>query len=137
MPQTYLSPYEAKQQSLNRRRQMAQLLQQQSMAPMEEPNYPGAQISPWQGAAKLAQALIAGLTNRKLDQEQTGLSAEIQGQRNTMMEKIARAAIPEAQGTTGMLPMAPTQNMPLSDRISPSDSGMFCVGAIGNIPVVP
>src|SRR5437773_1041539 len=121
MPQTYIDPYSARQQSLNRRRALALALQQQAMQPIQAPDYPGAKTSAWQGIAQMANALMAGLANRRLDKEQTGLSADIQGQRNTMMEKIARAAIPEAQGTTGTLPMAPTQNLPVSDRISPTD----------------
>jgi hypothetical protein len=65
-----LSPYTAEQQAMDRRRKMAEALQQQAIAPIEMPNVPGARVSPYQGLAKLLQGYIAGKNLERADQEQ-------------------------------------------------------------------
>lgn len=83
--------YNSQQQSLNRRRQMAQALQQESMLPIEMPQYPGANVSWTQGAAKLAQALFAGLQNRKLDKQQAALDEQTTAERQAQIAALAQA----------------------------------------------
>jgi len=65
-----LSPYTAEQQAMDRRRKLAEALQQQAIAPIEMPNVPGARVSPYQGLAKLLQGYIAGKNLERADQEQ-------------------------------------------------------------------
>ncbi len=91
MPNVNLAPYDAQQAAINRRRQLAQALQQQSLEPLEMPNVAGAQISPLQGYAKLAQALFAGLQNRKLDKQQSALDTQMQTSRDEKMKALAQA----------------------------------------------
>jgi hypothetical protein len=76
------------QDSINRRRQLAAALQEQSMLPIEAPNYPGAQISPWQGAAKLAQALFSALGQRKANKQQEQLDTQRAGETQAMIGSL-------------------------------------------------
>jgi len=65
-----LSPYTAEQQAMDRRRKLAEAMQQQAIAPIEMPSVPGAKVSPYQGFAKLLQGYIAGKNLERADQEQ-------------------------------------------------------------------
>jgi len=65
-----LSPYTAEQQAMDRRRKMAEAMQQQAIAPIDMPTMPGVQVSPYQGLAKLLQGYIAGKNLERADQEQ-------------------------------------------------------------------
>jgi hypothetical protein len=65
-----LSPYTAEQQAMDRRRKMAEALQQQAMSPIEMPTMPGVAVSPYAGLAKLLQGYIAGKNIQKSDAEQ-------------------------------------------------------------------
>lgn len=65
-----LSPYTAEQQAMDRRRKMAEAMQQQAVAPIEMPTVPGAKVSHLQGLAKLLQGYIAGKNLDRADQEQ-------------------------------------------------------------------
>src|SRR5439155_15061385 len=105
-------PYISEQQSLARRRALAQALQSQSFEPLQEPNYPGAAISPVQGIAKMVQALMGGLAQRRLDKEQTGLESKIQDERTRRTLQMMDALVPQAQGSSVNVGMAPMQSMP-------------------------
>jgi hypothetical protein len=70
-----LSPLTAEQAALDRRRRMAEAMQQQSISPIEMPNVPGVRISPYQGLAKLLQGYLAGKKLEKADTEQKELEA--------------------------------------------------------------
>ena len=65
-----LSPYTAEQQAMDRRRKMAEAMQQQAMNPIEMPTMPGVQISPAAGLAKMLQAYVAKRNLSRADQEQ-------------------------------------------------------------------
>ena len=65
-----LSPYTAEQQAMDRRRKMAEAMQQQSLAPLEMPTTPGVQLSPYAGLAKMLQAYVAKRNLNKSDAEQ-------------------------------------------------------------------
>ena len=69
MPAINLSPLTAEQEAVDRRRKMAEALQQQAIAPIEMPNVPGAKVSPYQGLAKLLQGYIAGKNLERADEE--------------------------------------------------------------------
>lgn len=94
MPNINLAPYDARQQAIDRRRQLAAALQQESLSPIEQPQMAGVNVSPWQGAAKLAQALFAALGNRKLDKKQAELDKEIQAQRLSQALALIQAQVP-------------------------------------------
>ena len=65
-----LSPYTGEQQALDRRRRMAEAMQQQSTVPIEMPTMPGVRVSPYAGLAKILQGYIAGKNLERADQEQ-------------------------------------------------------------------
>jgi hypothetical protein len=64
-----LSPLTAEQESLDRRRKMAEAMQQQAILPIEMPNVPGAKVSHLQGLAKLLQGYIAGKNLERAEEE--------------------------------------------------------------------
>lgn len=97
MPDINLSPLTAEQSAIDRRRKMAEAMQQQAILPIDMPNVPGAKISPYQGLAKLLQGYIAGQDLQKADTQQKELEA------NTMADY---AKIYELMGQTETVPGA-------------------------------
>ena len=69
MPAINLSPLTAEQEALDRRRKMAEAMQQQAILPIEMPNVPGAKVSHLQGFAKLLQGYIAGKNLERAEEE--------------------------------------------------------------------
>ena len=65
-----LSPYTGEQQALDRRRRMAEAMQQQSATPIDMPTMPGVRVSPYAGLAKILQGYIAGKELSRADEEQ-------------------------------------------------------------------
>ena len=99
-----LSPLTAEQSALDRRRRMAEAMQQQAILPIDMPNVAGAKVSPYQGLAKLLQGYIAGKSLEKADTEQKELEAntmsdyakiyELMGQTETIPGKEIKPAVP-------------------------------------------
>ncbi len=101
MPNVNLtSPLDAQQEALNRKRALAQALQQMSMQPLQAPPVAGARISPVEGIAKLVQALSGNLENRKLDKQQAALSSQQQASKLAQALSLSRSVVPPAQGDT-------------------------------------
>jgi hypothetical protein len=75
MPDINLSPLTAEQSAIDRRRRMAEAMQQQAILPIDMPNVAGAKVSPYQGLAKLLQGYIAGKGLERADTEQKELEA--------------------------------------------------------------
>ena len=76
MPAINLSPLTSEQESLDRRRKMAEAMQQQAILPIEMPNVPGAKVSHLQGFAKLLQGYIAGKNLEKAEKEKKQYEAD-------------------------------------------------------------
>jgi len=101
-----LSPYTAEQAALDRRRKMAEAMQQQAILPIDMPTVPGAKISHTQGLAKLLQGYIAGKSLEKADTEQKALEANtmsdfakilgLAGRTETVPGAVTSAAVPSA-----------------------------------------
>jgi hypothetical protein len=85
-----LSPYTAEQQAMDRRRKMAEALQQQAIAPIEMPNVPGARVSPYQGLAKLLQGYIAGKNLRRADEEQKDYENKVSQETADLLSKMSQ-----------------------------------------------
>ena len=102
-----LSPYTADQQAMNRRRRMAEAMQQQSITPIEMPTMPGVAISPYAGLAKLLQSYIAGKNLSKADKEEKDYE-------NQVSEDTARL----------FRNMGKTETVP-GDIITPGKESMF------------
>jgi hypothetical protein len=97
MPDINLSPYTVEQQAIDRRRRMAELLQQQAAAPMEMPSMPGVRSSPFAGLAKLLQGYGAGQTLQNVDTEQKALGEKYQTERTNQFQNLARLLSAPAQ----------------------------------------
>jgi hypothetical protein len=99
-----LSPLTAEQSALDRRRRMAEAMQQQAILPIDMPNVAGAKVSPYQGLAKLLQGYIAGKGLERADTQQKELEANtmsdfakifgLAGQTETIPGKEITPAIP-------------------------------------------
>jgi hypothetical protein len=97
MPDINLSPYTLEQQGIDRRRRMAELLQQQAAAPIEMPSTPGVRISPFAGLAKLLQGYVAGQSANKIDKEQQALGEKYQTEKTNQFQNLARLLSAPAQ----------------------------------------
>jgi hypothetical protein len=117
MPAINLSPLTAEQEALDRRRKMAEAMQQQAILPIEMPNVPGAKVSHLQGFAKLLQGYIAGKNLERAEEEKKQYEADTMGDfakilRNTgKYETIpGTPAVPE-QTTDVIEPNIANQNL--------------------------
>ena len=115
MPDINLSPYTAEQAALDRRRKLAEAMQQQAIAPIDMPNVAGVKISPYQGLAKLLQGYIAGKSLERADTEQKQQQSDYLSDlgflvRNAGKTTPATAAIPE-QVETIRTPNLANQNL--------------------------
>jgi hypothetical protein len=97
MPDINLSPYTVEQQAIDRRRRLAELLQQQAAAPMEMPSMPGVRSSPFAGLAKLLQGYGASQTLQNVDTEQKALGEKYQTERTNQFQDLARLLSAPAQ----------------------------------------
>jgi hypothetical protein len=115
MPDINLSPYTAEQAALDRRRKLAEAMQQQAIAPIDMPNVAGVKISPYQGLAKLLQGYIAGKSLERADTEQKQQQSDYLSDLGFLMRNAgkttpATAAIPE-QVETIRTPNLANQNL--------------------------
>jgi len=85
-----LSPYTAEQQAMDRRRKMAEAMQQQAVLPIEMPTVPGAKVSHLQGLAKLLQGYIAGKNLERADQEQKDYENKASGETADFLSKMSQ-----------------------------------------------
>jgi len=88
-----LSPYTAEQQAMDRRRKLAEAMQQQAIAPIEMPSVPGAKVSPYQGFAKLLQGYIAGKNLERADQEQKAYETSSQEDVARLLRNMGKTEI--------------------------------------------
>ena len=104
-----IDPYSAQQESIARRRRMAQALQQQAQAPMETPQTPGVLISPYAGLAKVLQGAYGGYQEAQADKEYKALAEEARKNQADDLAKVfgaARApARPEIAGQEAVMDM--------------------------------
>jgi len=85
-----LSPLTAEQAALDRRRKMAEAMQQQAILPIDMPNVAGAKVSPYQGLAKLLQGYIAGKNLEKADIEQQKQQSDYLSDVGYIMQNIGK-----------------------------------------------
>ena len=104
-----IDPYSAQQESIARRRRMAQALQQQAQAPMETPQMPGVLISPYAGLAKVLQGAYGGYQEAQADKEYKALAEEARKNQAEDLAKVFGAvrapARPEIAGQEAVMDM--------------------------------
>ena len=76
MPTINLSPFTAEQAAIERRRKMAEALQQQAQQPMELPTTPGVQLSPLGGLAKVFQSYMGARAEQQALADQKKYEAD-------------------------------------------------------------
>ena len=106
MPDINLSPLTAEQSAMDRRRKMAEAMQQQSILPIDVPNVPGAKVSHLQGLAKILQSYVANKNLEKSNAEQKQYEANtmedfakifgLAGQKETIPGVVTTPAVPSA-----------------------------------------
>jgi hypothetical protein len=75
---------------MDRRRKMAEAMQQQAIAPIDMPTMPGVRVSPMQGFAKLLQSYIAGKNLRRADEEQKDYENQVSQDTAKFMRNIGQ-----------------------------------------------
>ena len=107
-----VDPYSAQQESIARRRRMAQALQQQAQTPLETPQMPGVLISPYAGLAKVLQGLVGGYQEAEAAKEYKTLGEEARKNQSEDLAKVLGAvrapAIPGVEGKAE-IPYEPAQ----------------------------
>jgi hypothetical protein len=91
MPDINLSPYSPETAAVQRRLQMAQLLGQQAMQPMEVPQQAGVRASHYAGLAKILQGYMAGQEEKGALQEYKNLAEKYQGQNRADLQNFLGA----------------------------------------------
>jgi len=114
MPDINLNPYTAESAAIQRRLQMAQLLGQQALQPVEVPQQAGVRASPYMGLAKMLQGYMAGSEEKSAleaykdlaDKYRAGNAADVSGFLEAMQGTPAKElAGPAPQGApTGVSP---------------------------------
>ena len=111
MAEINLSPYTAESEAIARRIKMAELLQQQSMQPLETPGMAGGYqlaISPYAGLAKILQGYTAGQAGRSAEAERKALGDRYQRESMEDITKYAemasRPAVAAVQGQDAFTP---------------------------------
>ena len=135
MPDINLSPFTAEQAAMDRRRKMAEAMQQQAILPIDMPTVPGAKVSHAQGLAKLLQGYIAGRKLDRAEKEQKEYEANtmadfakiygLAGQKETVPGAVITPAVPSAPIPENLERQAELQ------RLNQPEAGFEAQAAIG------
>lgn len=94
---SFTDPYAADEMEIARRQKLAEMLQQQSSTPLETNRMAGGwavPISPFEGAAKLAQGAVGGYQAKQVEDRQRSLQEQMQRDRSSALA----AALGKMQG---------------------------------------
>jgi hypothetical protein len=91
MPDINLNPYTAESAAIQRRLQMAQLLGQQALQPVEVPQQAGVRASPYMGLAKMLQGYMAGSEEKAAREEYKDLAERYQAGNRAEMGSFLEA----------------------------------------------
>ena len=89
---SFTTPYSAEEVDIERNRRLADALRKQAATPLETNRMVGRvaiPISPWEGAAKLAQGLSAGYQEEQATKRQKALGERYQADRSSDMATLA------------------------------------------------
>ena len=116
------SPYEQQIEEMKRRQQMAEMLQQQALQPLESQVAPGGMVvptSPVLGLTKMLQAYMGGKQLRDIDKQKGELSERSTAEAQDFLRSIAPGAqqrmSPDA-ALAASLSTAPTEAQPVTSQ---------------------
>lgn len=89
-----VSQLDAERRRLERRRALVDILQKQAMAGPEAPTMPGAQMSPYQGLAKMGEALIAALANRAQEKREQAFAGKEKEEAKNQAQSVVDYLMP-------------------------------------------
>ena len=107
MPTINLSPFTAEQAAIERRRKMAEALQQQAQQPMELPTTPGVQLSPLGGLAKVLQSYMGARAEQQALADQKKYEADTMSDFAKIYGLAGRTVTVPGAVTTAAVPSAP------------------------------
>jgi hypothetical protein len=107
MPTINLSPFTAEQAAIERRRKMAEALQQQAQQPMELPTTPGVQLSPLGGLAKVFQSYMGARAEQQALADQKKYEADTMSDFAKIYGLAGRTETVPGVVTTDAVPSAP------------------------------
>lgn len=132
-----IDPYSAQQESIARRRRMAQALQQQAQAPMETPQTPGVLISPYAGLAKVLQGAYGGYQEAEADKEYRNLVNEARtNQAADFASVIGALSAPGREGVAGQ-DFVPDTPAVMAPKIQKGFGGYGMPQQVGEYEVTP
>lgn len=127
-----LSPYTAEAAAIERRRKMAEVLQAQSMAPLETDKMAGGwvvPVSPYAGLAKMLQGYNAGAANRQADQDMKDLYGRQQEDSRSDMSAMVKALSGQAAQPERAPVLDPQETQQMADQGSPMAPNIPAVAA--------
>ena len=105
-----LSPYTAESEAIARKMRLADVLQQQSMLPIEMPTQPGVHVSPLAGLAKMLQAYKGAKKSEQATQEAKDLQAKYQADTSGDYQNLIKAmTAPAIEGSPERAPQLDVQ----------------------------
>ena len=105
-----LSPYTAESEAIARKMRLADVLQQQSMMPIQMPTQPGVHVSPLAGLAKMLQAYKGAKKSEQATQEAKTLAEKVQSETLGGYQKLFEAMQPRTGTPEGAPTFTPNVN---------------------------
>ena len=107
-----LNPYTAESAAIQRKLQMAQLLNQQAMQPLEMPQQAGVKISPYAGLAKILEGFNAGREEKSATQAYKNLAEKYQAGSQADISSFLQARLgSQAKELAGPAPQGAPQGI--------------------------
>jgi hypothetical protein len=120
MPDINLNPYTAESAAIQRKLQMAQLLNQQAMQPLEMPQQAGVKISPYAGLAKILEGFNASQQEKSATQAYKNLAEKYQaGNQADIANFLSAMQGTQAKELTGPAPQGAPQGVSQTEVTQP------------------
>lgn len=89
MMKPFIGDYEQEQESLLRKRKIAEALMAGGLAPLQMPSTPGAKLSPFEGIAQVLQAYMGAKQGKDLDAQEAGMRKQMQTDLQTQLPQFS------------------------------------------------
>ena len=140
MPTINLSPFTAEQAAIERRRKMAEALQQQAQQPMELPTTPGVQLNPLGGLAKVFQSYMGARAEQQALADQKKYEADTMADYAKVIDLMGRTeTVPGAVISPAVEPQPIPENIAQQaelERLSQPKALFEAKAAYGGNPIL-